>query len=272
MQSKKINKVRTFLLIQTDHEIKEYLKKSFTYINTKSPKDLATQYDNDYVVNFDNSIANNLNMSNTHPLLVPNRKVNTSNNDGSLLNFTRNFIAQGENFIQNKKIELGSRKLLSYKKNLILNLNDEMSIKSFCKSTKSIKTIKKRSNISSTFLFSKAEKKARLLQENYDYLNALANKFRDGLTDENESESGTFSNKNSIEFFPHNSITSRQMESPNCITPINVVKSITSNSNLGIGFGIQFQTETEVVKSVQTNDENEETSTNNNEISSFFFE
>ena len=65
MQSKKINKVRTFLLIQTDHEIKEYLKKSFTYINTKSPKDLATQYDNDYVVNFDNSIANNLNMSNT---------------------------------------------------------------------------------------------------------------------------------------------------------------------------------------------------------------
>ena len=79
MQSKKINKVRTFLLIQTDHEIKEYLKKSFTYINTKSPKDLATQYDNDYVVNFDNSIANNLNMSNTHPLLVPNRKINTSN-------------------------------------------------------------------------------------------------------------------------------------------------------------------------------------------------
>ena len=270
MQSKKINKVRTFLLIQTDHEIKEDLKKSFTYINTKSPKDLATQYDNDYVVNFDNSIANNLNMSNTHPLLVPNRKINTSNNDGSLLNFTRNFIAQGENFIQNKKIELGSRKLLSYKKNLILNLNDEMSIKSFCKSTKSIKTVNIRSNISSTFLFSKAEKKARLLQENYDYLNALANKFRDGLTDENESESGTFSNKNSIEFFPHNSITSRQMESPNCITPINVVKSTTSNSNLGIGFGIQFQTETEVAKSVQTNDENE--STNNNEISSFFFE
>ena len=161
MQSKKINKVRTFLLIQTDREIKEYIKKSFTSINTKAPKDLATQYDNDYVVNFDNSIANNLNMSNTHPLLVPNKKTNTSNNDGSLLNFTRNFIAQGENFIQSKKIELGSRKLLSYKKNLILNLNDEMSIKSFCKSTKSIQTYKIRSSILSNCLLSKAEKKAK---------------------------------------------------------------------------------------------------------------
>lgn len=195
MRYKKTNKVRTFLLIQTDIDVKEYIKHSFTYINTKAPSDLATQYDNDYIVNFDNSIVNNLHMSN-HPFLannMSNKNVFINPNEESIINFTKNIIAQGQDFITYKKIDLGSKKLLCNKKNnILLNLNEEITIKSFCKSTKSISKKIKFCPAKIVFM-TKAEQKAKLLQENYDFLNDLALSLKD-IFEESETESDIIMN------------------------------------------------------------------------------
>lgn len=264
MRYKKTNKVRTFLLIQTDNDVKEYIKHSFTYINTKPPTDLATQYDNDYIVNFDNSIANNLNTSN-HPFLTnnsTNKNVFINSNEESIINFTKNIIAQGQDFITYKKIDLGSKKLLCNKKNnLFLNLNEEVTIKSFCKSTKSIsKQIKL--NPAKIVFMTKAEQKAKLLQENYDYLNELALSLKDIFE---ESESDIISNKNSFEYGSSN----KQIDSPSCFTPIGAVPTKDKKFCFSF-FGQVYQSETDVARSVKTNED--EKTEDKKEVSSFIFE
>lgn len=268
MRYKKTNKVRTFLLIQTDIDVKEYIKHSFTYINTKAPSDLATQYDNDYIVNFDNSIVNNLNMSN-HPILAnnfTNKNVFINPNEESIINFTKNIIAQGQDFIKYKKIDLGSKKLLCNKKNnLFLNLNEEITIKSFCKSTKSISISKKiKFNPVKIVFMTKAEQKAKLLQENYDFLNELALSLKD-IFEESEIESDILSNKNSFGY----SSSNKQIDSPSCFTPIGVIPTKEKKFCFSF-FGQAYQSETDVARSVITNDD--EKIEDKKEVSSFIFE
>lgn len=277
MKTKRINKVRALLLVYIDKESCHFLASSCVKINHIVSKEFVKRFESDYIITFDNSLVRGTECRPAFAFRNDNLKErNTSNSHSQSAIFYKCVQEIGKSFIEERKIDLGSRKL-GFKNTLGIQTNDERSFKEKLKSSQSVQRYKK----SKFAILSKRERKEKVIQDNYHYLNIIVKKLKISPIEENEN--CVYLDINGVSPFHCNlpvihtyCVNSNYLKEEHSNTSNDCVDWITPfknyDCNKEISENIVYQTETEACRSIITITPTQQDRTKTDNVSSFSFE
>lgn len=190
-----VNSIRTKLLLFIDQEHNSYIKNCHVKLNNMLPKEIIKEYSDSFTVTIQNPVITfRGNPEVVKEQLSVKKKINNiseekmSNNRGVLI-FSKCINEIGKEFIDQRKKNVGMKKLSDNKKpsvsidtelsfiETINNIKSVRSNKSSAKKKSDLNFLFPKQNIRDLFM-DKEEKEAKNIQDNFNKLQKLANKFK----------------------------------------------------------------------------------------------
>ena len=197
LSKKKVNRTRTHLLLLIDHENQKYIKNSKVKLNHLLPCEIQKNYEEFFTISFDNPVitqANRMSESNNHSQLQAKKK---KTNSLGVNHFLKHMKEMGRDFIECRKMSIGSKKLESFRKSSCIGLCSEPSQEPVRK-TSSARKLSRNAKLRIAILMNEEEKEELKIEKSHDILIKIASKLKS--LNEVEEQSSNISSDCNEEF------------------------------------------------------------------------